>query len=67
MIAVATKPINAPIQAKRSPTILEKVPMSPMRPLRPNAYSAMISGTLQSKRKRSQAIKNAPAPASPLF
>ena len=67
MMAVATNPTKAPIQANRSPAILAKVPTTPIRPFRPSAYSAMISGMLQMNKKMSQATRKAPAPSPPLL
>ena len=65
MIAVATKPTKAPIHANFSPATLANVPTTPIRPFRPRAYSAIISGMLQSKRNVTHAMRNAPAPSSP--
>jgi len=67
MMAVATNATNAPIQAKRLPAAFMNDPTTPRRPCRPSAYSAIISGMLQTNRNTIQAIRKAPAPSAPPF
>ena len=66
-MARGTNATNEPIQANRSPMPFMKTPMTPERCFLPDAYSAIIRGILQRKRKITHAIRNAPAPVSPVF
>ena len=62
MIAVATNATKTPIQAKRLPSNVAKEPTGPKRVLFPIPNSAMISGTLQRKRKMTHGMRNDPPP-----
>src|SRR5690625_4272635 len=67
MMAVATKPMNAPIQPYLLPINLMKDPITPFRPYRPIPNSAIIRGMENKNRQQTQAIKKAPPPSSPPF
>ncbi len=62
MIAVATKAIQAPIQANPGPSVLTKAPIAPERVPLPMPNSRMRRGTDQARRKTTQATRNDPPP-----
>ena len=63
-MAIAVNVIKAPIQANLLPAAFITVPTTPFRACIPRAYSPIINGMLQMKRKRIQTTINAPPPSS---